>query len=710
MIYWSQKPFSKEMPKSVSHCLSRERGTVMKNRPAVRMVVSLALTFLLFASAYGSDNPDAHGPVSAIRGLSPPFVENQGQAHPDVAFHVPLFNGTFQVTRRGEMHLQFPPPGKQSSGTASIREVIQSSSPVRVHRGRAAPTRVSYFLGKDPGGWRSGLPTYQSVVLDGFQSGVKLELHAGGGNIEKRFLIQAGGDPESVLVRVSGVAGLATCADGRLAVDTGNGVLHLSRPVACQMVDGAIQHVDVAYRTDGDAYGFRVGCYDRTRELVIDPLYQSTYLGGGNNDYINAMAVDPATFDVYVAGLTDSIIPGGPLSVRRGHDAFVARLSPDLTELLSLTYLGGAGTDEATALTFLPSPGGSDVYVAGYTDSDDFAGVTAESAQSTLRGAQNAFIAWFPADLADLQAASYFGGSSLCDGAFFATTDSVAIVKEDLGDTDVIYMAGTTTCRNLPGRGYPVAQSTCGGGGADGYVTAFDLDLTDIIQTTYVGGSGMDRVWAMTPAIGRVFVAGDTTSDDLPGVAGNSSQPARSGEEDAFIARLDAGLGTFERSTYFGGSGSDSVSQLVYGGASFILAGNTNSTDLPMTAGALQETPNDVYLARIFSTLDTDALGQTTYLGGSGDENLQDIAYEDSNGYFYLVGSTESADFPGVLDGNQETLEGTRDAFIIRMTGQLTPPELSGGTFQATYLGGPSSPEEIATAVALSNHLPVAAV
>jgi hypothetical protein len=49
-----------------------------------------------------------------------------------------------------------------------------------------------------------------------------------------------------------------------------------------------------ALDTTTATYGFNTGRYDRSRTLIIDPLLQSTYLGGdGGTDFPTAMANPP---------------------------------------------------------------------------------------------------------------------------------------------------------------------------------------------------------------------------------------------------------------------------------------------------------------------------------------------------------------------------------------------------------------------------------
>jgi hypothetical protein len=107
----------------------------------------------------------------------------------------------------------------------------------------------------------------------------------------------------------------------------------------------------------------------------LGTLRQSTYLGGNDEEYAYALAIHPTTGDVYVVGYTRSTdFPGttGRDSSRTDRDAFVARLSADLGTLRQSTYLGGSRDEHAYALAIHPTTG--DVYVAGWTQSDDFPG------------------------------------------------------------------------------------------------------------------------------------------------------------------------------------------------------------------------------------------------------------------------------------------------------------------------------------------------
>lgn len=76
--------------------------------------------------------------------------------------------------------------------------------------------------------------------------------------------------------------------------------------MAYQEIAGTRRSVSAAYVLDADLVRLRLGAYDPTRPLVIDPVIDySTYLGGSNGDAGLSIAVDGAG-RAYVTGYTSS--------------------------------------------------------------------------------------------------------------------------------------------------------------------------------------------------------------------------------------------------------------------------------------------------------------------------------------------------------------------------------------------------------------------
>ena len=139
------------------------------------------------------------------------------------------------------------------------------------------------------------------------------------------------------MVEVGGAKGLKLSKDGEIIIQTGLGELKLSKPIAWQEKDGKKLPVEVSYKLIGkNRYSFVVAKADPSLPIVIDPILQSTYLGGSGRDEANALAIHPTTGEVYVAGVTNSTnfprTSGGAQASYRGglSDAFVARLTANL--------------------------------------------------------------------------------------------------------------------------------------------------------------------------------------------------------------------------------------------------------------------------------------------------------------------------------------------------------------------------------------------
>ncbi len=630
-----------------------------------------------------------------------PFVENCGRLNDRIAFSAQTSFGGVFITDEGKLVYSLP---KSNSSGWTLTETLVAGKP-HPFAGPRAVTRVSYFHGNDPTLWQSDLPTYNEVHLGEPWRGIFVSLRAHGGTVEKLFTIQPGARVGKIRLVMDGATSLRIDGDGSIVAGTANGEVRFTAPAAYQERHGMRRAVAADYVLHGNSYGFRLGTYDHALPVVIDPLLQATYLGTTNYDSVEAIAIDPTSGDVFVAGTSTASV-GGPIpgtaggadpTPSNGTDAFVERLDPTLTTLIQATYLSGLGDDGATSITLHPTSG--EILVAGYTWSSDFPG-TAGGAQPALGGGEDGFVARLNPTLTAFLQSTYLGGSTQGDVA----TDIA--VQPATGD---IFVAGWTNSSDFPGTAGG-AQPTLVGDG-DGFVARLNPDLTALIQATYLGGSGFESAdsIAIHPTSGDVFVAGRTNSADFPATAGGA-QPSYGGSDvvgngDGFVAHFDPTLTAVLQSTYLGGTGSDLVHGLAVHPTSgeVLVAGETGSIDFPGTAGGAQPVQGggdifglDGFAVRLNPTL--TALVQATYVGGAGDDTVHGIRIHPTSGEVLVAGETASTALPGVAGGAQPTFAGLEsDAFVCRLD-----PLLS-ALLQSTYLGGfgPGSGSDHAEVIAV---------
>ena len=635
-----------------------------------RLLVLGSVALVVGALALPPSAP-ARTPSEAAQALASvrlPFIANEGQVDARVAYYAHTFAGTVFVTRQGQLVYALGGPRTDAGrhGHWSLTETLVEGRARPVAKDRSA-TGVSTFVGPDPARWRAALLTWEQVSLGEVWPGVSVALRARGRNIEKVFTVRPGGAVARVRVAVAGAKALTVADGGALLAATGLGDVTFTAPVAYQERDGVRRPVRVAYRTDGFEYGFAVGAYDPALPLVIDPLLQSTYLGGAAFDEGDALAIHPTTGDVYVAGLAESSVfpgtAGGAQPAFGGFiDAFVARFSSTLTTLIQATFLGGTGIDRAHALAIHPTTG--DVYVAGETTSTDFPGTAGGAQPAFGGGVQDTFVARLTGTLTTLVRATYLGG-----GGFDAA--GAVTIHPATGD---VYVSGATSSSPFPGTAGGAQPAY--GGIEDAFVARFSSTLTSLIQATYLGGGDFDAASAVAihPTNGDVYVVGITNSSAFPGTAGGA-QPVSGGLGDAFVARLPRTLTALTQATYLGGSSRDAGRSLAFHPATgeVYVTGETGSTDFPRTAGGAQPASgggtDDAFVARLGG--DLTGLIQATYLGGNSLDLASQLAIHPVTGDVYVVGLTHSTDFPRTAGGAQPAVGGNGDAFVARLTSSL---------------------------------------
>jgi len=301
------------------------------------------------------------------------------------------------------------------------------------------------------------------------------------------------------------------------------------------------------------------------------------------------------------------------------------------TALIYSTYLGGNGTDGASAIAV---DAAGDAFVAGQALSTDFP-VTQGAFQIENNGANtsatNAFVARLNSSGTELLYSTYLGGSGTsCMGGNAAVgydgDVSVALAVDSSGDA---YLAGVTFSKDFPVTKGALQTSNAfnykGDAGPTAFVTKLNPSGSALLYSTYLGGSGGfinitpffaqfggdEASGLAVDSFGDAYVTGATASLDFPVTAG-AFQSANAGATgsggsiyNAFVAELNPAGGALLYSTYLGGNGSnpnvESSEHLIPigdlanglaldGSGNVYIAGQAESANFPVTTGAFQTT------------------------------------------------------------------------------------------------------------------------
>jgi len=247
-----------------------------------------------------------------------------------------------------------------------------------------------------------------------------------------------------------------------------------------------------------------------------------------------------------------------------------------------------------------------------------------------------------------------------------------------------LYVAGSTTSTNFPTKG---AFQTSNNGGAfdDVFVTKFNKAGTEVIYSTYLGGSADDIAGGIdVDASGMAYITGFTRSTNFP-TASPLQASFAGGSGDVFIAKLNRSGSALVYSTYLGGNGNgaDSANGIAVDASGNVYIAGQAFENFPL-ANPLQavSTGFDAFIAKVNS--EGSALIYSTYLGGNGADSADDIAI-DSEGNAYVAGRTNSTNFP-IANAVQPVFGGgpALDCFVTKVNN-------SGTSFiYSTYLGGGS--------------------
>ena len=658
----------------------------------------------------------------------------------------PLVRGVRDATSHSSMSVGSDSQGQLEAaplGTGLIRmEFIGADPSARMTGLAELAGKANYFRGNDPMNWRTNVATYSKVQCEQIYPGIDLIFYGSSQQqLEFDFMVAPGRNPGAITLAVAGPDKVELDETGDLVLQTVGGPIRLRKPVIYQLFDGSRREVSGGFlikpagttqsrqdkqlaegeghRIPGLSSGLRsmvdrpstlvtfaIGAYDVSKPLIIDPvLVYSTYLGGGrigegfNFDRANGIAVD-AEGNAYVTGATSS--PNFPLANPYQDaldsnpwvwNAFVVKLSPDGSNLVYSTYLGGSGQSEGYGIA-VDTDGCA--YVTGYNWGGSFPLVNPLPDDYAATG--QAFVAKLNPTGDALLYCTLLGGSGNDSGQ--------GIALDSAGNA---YVLGSTDSTNFPT--VNALQPTFGGIAShwppstpgDCFVAKLNATCTGLIYSTYLGGSMDDAPLGLAvDAGGNAYVAICTGSTNLPTTAGSFQPAFGGGDTDVYVCKINPTGLALGYSTYLGGSGDECI----FGGGLRVdaqgcayIGGTTRSTNFPTTAAAFLPCKRDPSFNIFVTKLSADGSGliYSTFVPGVDCYGLA----VDGAGCAYVVGDFWYNGPMGGLTGYfgqaknpvQASPGGLYDAWILKLDAD------GSAVIYSTFLGGSDVDQANAAAV-----------
>ncbi len=594
----------------------------------------------------------------------------------------------------------------------------------------ALPGKSNYFLGNDPQKWHKNVPHFAGVHYGSVYPGIDLVFYGNQGHLEYDFKVAPGADPAQAELQFDGAAKLEL-TDGDVILTGNRGGVRLKAPRIYQSAGNRQQSVEGRFvLRAANRVGFEIGAYDRSRELVIDPLLEfSTYFGGSGSETSPSVAVDAAG-NIYLVGSTQGspeMAPAGTagntfppattvtlipstlaLTTTSPSHIFITKINPIAPSVVYETFLGGTGSDTSIGIGVDP---GNNVYVVGNTTSTDFPTLSANRYQGGPEPGSTGTSHIFVSELSGLDPT----GATLSYSSYLSGNGTDTASGMTIDTNGDVFLTGTTTSSDVgslatgdafPATYLPVPFQPSPHAAIQFFVTEVNTKVpgvASIAYSTYFGGATPTSPVAVGGGIavdttGNIYFSGTTN----------------------FFNSGESALGSG------GGQGTDFPIINAYQPCLDTPPPTTLTYPLQCSAPATTPYPTDAFIAKLnLANAQTGGaqLLFSSYLGGSYTDTSTSLTIDSSN--IYITGSTNSSDFvlPTGSASFQECLNtpvnptsggctstggGNTDAYVARFSNPAESSSGSGGSTPTptavslnyfSYLGGSLNDSGLAIAV-----------
>lgn len=569
------------------------------------------------------------------------FTENKGQWESNINYKVRMSNGNIYLENNKLTYFLFDQEKLKSfhmggigkyngdgnvKGHAYQTEFMNCDKPEMVATD-ALSNYENYFIGNDQKKWASGVSNFKRVLYSNIYSNIDVEFLTNDHQLKYNYYIKPGADASNIKLKYTGASSLKI-ENGKLIIETSIGDVIEEKPIALQVINSQTIQIPCVYKLIGDVVSFEISNYDKSKTLIIDPVLAFAAQSGSTADNFGMTATYDSQGNLYAGGTVFALgyptttgaysnVFNGPTG--GGTDVVITKYNSIGTAQLYSTYLGG---NESEIVTSLVVNSNNELYLHGATGSSNF--------PIPSGGFDN----------------SYNGGTSLAfifNGTTFNTGTDIYICRFNASGTNLLgstYMGGTDN------DGVNHVNSIVNYNGYSTFACPI-LNVVPYALTEYKADSlqwnygDQYRGEIQLDKTGNVYVSSSTRSSNFPTL--NGFDITLGGKQDAVLFKLDPTLSNLIWSSYLGGSGNDAGYSLIVTDSSHVYAtGGTFSSDFPVIPGCYSTIYNggkaDGYIVKINSA--GSAILKGTYIGTNAYDQSYFVEKDNSNN-IYVFGQSE---------------------------------------------------------------------
>jgi gliding motility-associated-like protein len=434
---------------------------------------------------------------------------------------------------------------------------------------------TNYFIGNDPSKWARNVRTFQAVTYRNVYPNIDVRYYSESGQLKYDLVVHPGGDVSKILMRYEGADKL-TIKNRELIIKTSVGDLKELYPYSYQFdnVKGRTEVAASYELVDSKTVRFKVADYSKTSTLIIDPTLIFCSFTGSRAPQWGFTATPGPDGALYSGGIVFG--SGFPTNTGSYQTAFqggqkdigIFKFSSNGRQREYATYLGGSGNEYPHSLICDPQ---GNLVVMGRSYSSNYPGTTELENNG---GGGDIVVTKLNADGSNIIGSLRIGGSGQDgvnvddqqEGASSATRSTLRFYGDDsrsevqLDPAGNIYVAAQTKSARFPKTAGTFQPNS--GGAQDGVVMKIDPTCNTLIWASFIGGTTDDGAFVIDvqPGTNDLYVAGATTSNNVPGNKTGSLYPAyRGGQADGFVARIANNGTALLKFTYMGTPAFDAI-------------------------------------------------------------------------------------------------------------------------------------------------------